>query len=90
MEITVAEIESALDQLGNLPAPVSGWLVETGLDWTDQPAVWVWALLADDEVDFDTRPRLRDMVRKKVRGKTGPSVRAYVRFRGASEMVPAE
>ncbi len=89
MEITVAEIESALDELGNLPTPVSGWLVETGLDSADEPAVWVWALLADDEVDFDTRSGLRDMIRKKVRGKTGPSVWAYVRFRGASETVPA-
>ena len=90
MEITVDDIESALNELRNLPTRVSGWLVETGVDSTDEPAVWVWALLEDDEVDFDTRSRLRDMVRKKVRGKTGSSVWVYVRFRGASETVPAE
>lgn len=90
MTITVAEIQSVLNEIGNLPTRVSGWLVETGLDWTDEPAVWVWALLEDDEVDFDIRSRLRDMVRKKVRGRTGPAVRVYVRFRGASETVPAE
>ena len=89
MEVTVADIESALNELGNLPTRVSGWLVETGLDSTDEPAVWVWALLEDDEVDFDTRSRLRDMVFDRVRSRTGPSTWVYVRFRGASETVPA-
>ncbi len=89
MEITVDEIESVLNEIQDLPTRVSGWLVETGVDSTDEPAVWVWALLEDDEVDFDTRSRLRDMVRKQVREKTGPSVWVYVRFRGASEKVPA-
>ena len=89
MEITVGEIETALNELGDLPTPVGGWLVETGLDSADQPAVWVWALLVEDEVDFDTRSRLRDIIREKVGRRTGPAVWVYVRFRGATETVPA-
>ena len=45
MEITATEIKSDLDKLSALPARVSGWEVETGLDAADEPAVWVWALL---------------------------------------------
>lgn len=89
MEITAGEIETALSEIGNLPTPVSGWLVETGLDSADQPAVWVWALLVEDEVDFDTLSLLRNMVFDKVQSRTGPSIWVYVRFRGASETVPA-
>ena len=89
MEITVGEIETALNELGDLPTPVGGWLVETGLDSADQPAVWVWALLVEDEVDFDTMSRLRNMVFDKVQSRTGSSTWVYVRFRGATETVPA-
>ena len=86
MEITTTEIESALDELSALPAKVSGWQVETGIDWADEPAVWVWALLEDEEVDLATRSRLRDMVRDYLRQKAGAAKWVYVRFRGASEM----
>ncbi len=86
MEITAAEIESALDELSALPARVGGWQVETGLDWVDEPAVWVWVLLEDEEVDAADLNRLRDMVRDRVRLLTGPAIWAYVRFRGVSEM----
>ena len=85
MEITAADIETALGALRNLPTPVSGWEVETGSDSTDSPAVWVWAYLTDEEVDFETRSQLRDMVRDLVRRKTESANWVYVRFRGASE-----
>jgi len=56
----------------------------------DAPAVWVWALLEDEEVGFAARSRLRDRVRECVRQKAGDAVWAavwaYVRFRDASEM----
>ena len=85
METTAADIEAALRRLRKLPTPVSGWEVETGVDWADDPAVWVWVYLTDEEVDFETRSRLRDMVRDHVRRKTESSMLVYVRFRGASE-----
>ena len=86
MEITATEIKSDLDKLSALPARVSGWEVETGIDAADEPAVWVWALLEDEEVDAETLFRLRDIIRDRVRLLTGPAIWAYVRFRGASEM----
>ena len=47
MEMTAAAIESALGKLTNLPTPVSGWEVKTGLDATDDPAVWVWGQVVE-------------------------------------------
>ena len=85
MEITAATIESALKKLPDLPTPVSSWVIEVGPDATDDPAVWVWALLEREDVDFGTRSRLRDMVREAVRSETEGTHWAYVRFRGASE-----
>ena len=88
MDITASDIEAALKrELRNPPTPVSWWEVETGVDWADDPAVRVWVYLTDEEVDFDTRSRLRDMVRNIVRGKTPAWV--YVYFRGASEVEQA-
>ncbi|MDE0704146.1 MAG: hypothetical protein F4114_04390 [Rhodospirillaceae bacterium] len=86
METTATEIEAALDELPGLPAWVSGWQVETGLDWVDDPAVWVWVLLEDEEVEAAALDRLQEVIRDRVRLLTGPAVWAYVRFRGASEM----
>ena len=86
MDVSATDIEAALKrELRDLPTPVSGWEVETGVDWADDPAVWVWVYLTDEEVDFDTRSRLRDMVRDHVRRNTESSMLVYVRFRGASE-----
>ena len=88
MDITASDIEAALKrELRNPPTPVSWWEVETGVDWADDPAVRVWVYLTEEEVDFDTRSRLRDMVRNIVRGKTPAWV--YVYFRGASEVEQA-
>ncbi len=89
MEITAPAIAAALEKLRELPTPVSGWQVETGSDATDDPAVWVWAMLERDNVDRATRSRLRDMVRNAVHAATGPSIWVYVRFRAASEMEQA-
>ena len=65
---------------------VSNWHVETGFDSTDDPAVWVWAMLKDDHVEFAKRSQLRSIIRDFVKGKTGPSIFVYVRFRAASEV----
>ena len=86
MKATEAAVESALRRLSALPAPVDSWLVETGHDWTDDPAVRVWAILENDDVDIDKRDRLREIVRKTV-GEIDDESLVYVRFRAASEEV---
>ena len=85
MSATAEAIESALAELRGLPARVSSWQVETGPDATDDPAVWVWVMLEDEEVDFQTRSRLREVVRNQVRHEIDDGSWVYVRFRGASE-----
>ena len=85
MDITASDLETALQGLPELPTPVSRWHVETGSDSTDDPAVWVWAMLRDDEVEFAKRFRLRSIIRDLVEKETNSSILVYVRFRGASE-----
>lgn len=87
MGATAEAIESALGKLRGLPARVRSWQVETGPDATDDPAVWVWVMLADEGVDFQTRTRLREIVRDQVRHETNDGSWVYVRFRGAAESV---
>ena len=85
MEITGAAVESALAKLKNLPTRVTSWLVKTGLDWADDPAVWVWAMLAEEDVDFERRSKLRGMVREQIRQEIGDGPFVYVMFRGDNE-----
>ncbi len=86
MDITASTIETALRQLRKLPAPVSDWHVESGFDSTDDPAVWVWVTLKDDEVEFAKRWKLRSIIDDLVREKIGSFRLVYTRFRSASEM----
>jgi hypothetical protein len=83
----VATIDSALDELRQaqtLPAPVRSWRVELGPDATGDSAVWVW-ITVDDELDFQTRNQLRELVRQTIGGTTEDPPWVYVRFRAASE-----
>ncbi len=86
MDISANTIEAALRKLTELPTPVSSWHVETGPDSTEDPAVWVWAMLTDDDVEFAKRSRLRSMIADLVHDTAGPTMLVYVRFRGASEV----
>ena len=83
MVADTASIRAQLEGLRNLPTPVRSWLVKEGLDSTDDPAVWVWALVEPADADVDTFRRLKAMVRKVVRDTTG--LWAYVLIRGADE-----
>ena len=89
MEITPDLIMGELDKLKDLPTPIARWVVETGSDWTDDPAVWVWPVLEIEGVDFETRTLVRETVRGLVRDvtrrETGAAWQPYVRFRLASE-----
>ncbi|MDE0281899.1 MAG: hypothetical protein OXN16_12610 [Gammaproteobacteria bacterium] len=89
MDISPKTIETVLRQLSRLPTPVSSWQVKTGHDSTDDPAVWVWATLKDDEVGLDKRLKLRSLIKDRIAEETGPSMIVYIRFRGASEMEQA-
>ena len=61
MVADIASIRAELEGLHNLRTPVREWRVEEGLDATDDPAVWVWAMIEDHEVDADTLQRLKAM-----------------------------
>ena len=86
MDINVNAIDDALRRLPDLPSPVSNWRVESGPDSTEDTAVWVWAMLTDDDVEFTKRSQLRSIIRELVQEKTDSSILVYVRFRGASEV----
>ncbi len=86
MDISANTIEAALRNLPELPATVSSWHIETGPDSTEDSAVWVWAMLEDDDVEFAKRSRLRSIIRDLVHDTFDPSLLVYVRFRGASEV----
>ena len=87
MEPTATTIESDLKGLQQLPTPVASWHVEMGPDATEDPSVWVWVMLEDEDVDIWTRALLREMVRDTVRRRARHAPWVYVRFRGASESI---
>ena len=83
MVADIARIRAELEGLHNLPTSVREWRVEEGLDATDDPAVWVWAMIEHDDVDADTLRLLKAMARNVVRDATG--LWAYILIRGADE-----
>lgn len=78
-----ASIRTQLEELQDLPTPVRSWLVEEGVDATDDPAVWVWALIEQNDADAETLGRLKVIARELVHHATG--LWAYVLIRGADE-----
>ena len=87
MSIDTASIQAKLEGLRNLPTPVRAWRVKEGLDATDDPAVWIWALVEQSDADADTLLHLKWMTRDVVRDATG--LWAYVLVRGADEVEAA-
>ena len=86
MTFSASDIEQALRGLTNLPVHVDSWLVETGFDWTDDAAVWVWGILSDPKIDTATQFALRKAIRSVVRKHGGDDVGIYIRFRSKSEL----
>ena len=76
-----------MGKLSDLPTPVDGWIVKTGIDSADEEAVWVWAILKEDEVEFNKIEELESIITKQVKEIAGSNTTAYVRFRGVSEEV---
>ena len=83
MAVDTASIRAKLEGLHNLPTPVRAWHVQEGLDATDDPAVWIWALIEQSDADADALRRLKWMAREVARDATG--LWAYVLVRGADE-----
>ena len=84
MPLDTAEIEKALSALPDIPPQIDSWEVESGHDWTDDPAVWVWALLRDENIDPAVQRSLRHTIRAAVLQRTGDEIAVYIRFRPGS------
>ncbi len=82
-----ANIRTRLEELQDPPTPVRSWLVEEGIDATDDPAVWVWALVERDDANPEWLDRLKVIAREVVRCATG--LWAYVLIHGADEIEAA-
>jgi hypothetical protein len=80
-----SQIERTLQHLKGLPYPVGSWKVEQGEDATGDPAIWVWAVLDQDEADPQQRARIRKKVRSALRSGAERDSLVYVRFRTRSE-----
>ena len=80
------EVRSILADLPPLPVDVAHWIVQTGVDSTDESAVWVWAVLTDDTADIDKRIAIRDMVFDFIRERSEVPIWVYVSFKSKAEM----
>ncbi len=83
--MTTTVTDAALRDLEDLHEPVRNWTVEEGPDLSGEQALWVWATLADKDLDPSTRARIRQRVKRAVRRSRTPAPWVYVRFRSASE-----
>ena len=86
MDKTAAEIKAALQEIQDLPTPISDWDVEIGEDSTNDPAVWVYVILEREDVNFATTTQIRDRVTNTVETLTKQQRWVYIRFRTASEV----
>jgi len=88
--MTTEAVEHVLREIRGFPAGVRSWTIETGPDASGSDAVWVWVTLEDEAFERRTTAQVRELIRQAVQrqgGEHAPWV--YVRFRGASEEVPA-
>ena len=86
MSISATEIEEALTALPDLPVQIDSWHIETGNDWTDDPAIWIWGMLDDKNINAAAQLDLRKIIRDLVRKIAGSEISVYIRFRAASEV----
>lgn len=81
----VSDIRAALERM-EVPEGVVNWQVETGLDSTDEPGVWVYVVVRDGDFTevVSNWAKLGSEIRTAV-AKVRPEVNTYVRFRAESE-----
>ena len=87
MTADAATIRSTLEDLTGLPVPIHGWDIREGLDSTDDPAIWVWAVIEEDDFSRDVSLEITDKVRAALR-KAAPDHWPYVSIRGVHEESP--
>jgi len=87
--MTTETVNTILGEVDQLPRSIRSWQIETGPDVSGTDAVWVWVTLDDDAFNGETTSRVRNMIRQAVQSRGGENAPwVYVRFRGASEVVP--
>ncbi len=87
MTADTATIRSTLEDLTGLPVPIHGWDIREGVDSTDDPAVWVWAVIEEDDFNREVSLEITDTVRAALRSAT-PHLWPYVLIRGLHEESP--
>jgi hypothetical protein len=88
--MTSETVDRVLREVRGFPLGVRSWTIETGPDASGAEAVWVWVTLEDDAFDPRTTTQVRELIREAVHRRGGEHAPwVYVRFRGASEKVPA-
>lgn len=85
MSAATAAIRNALEGLSGLPAPIHAWEVTEGLDSTDDPAVWICAVIEEDTFNVETYRVLAHEARAASR-KAAPDLWPYVSVRGVREV----
>ena len=86
MQSSEAEVRSILAELPELPASVSSWIVQAGVDSADEPAIWVWAVLPDDTADIDTLISIKETVFDFIRERSEIPDWVYVSFKSKAEL----
>lgn len=89
--IKASTIKTALEKIesADMPAAVNDWQVQVGQDSTNDLAIWVWAILQNDDVNLQDREKLREIIRQRINNEFGHEESTpwiYVRFRTDSEI----
>ena len=83
MVADTASIRTQLAEFHDVPTPVRSWLVEEDIDATADPAVWVWALIEQEDTDPEALDLLKVIAREVVHHAT--ALWAHVLIGGADE-----
>ena len=86
----MATIEAELRELRTepLPMPLEAWHIESGPDWSGDPAVWVWILLRETNApdpDIDNLFELQNIVHERVSDLVDDDSFVYVRIGDVSD-----
>ncbi len=82
---STATIRSALDDLAaSLPTRIYAWDITQGIDSTDDHAVWIRAVIDEEDFNRETSLSITDAARDAVRS-AAPDLWPYVTIRGLHE-----
>lgn len=82
--LSTEEIKRLLSEHSWSP-PIYEWRVESELDSVGEPALWVWAVYDDVEVDLEAARRAETEIRKRI-ADAGDDRWVYVRFWTRAEL----